>query len=412
MTTASIISIGNELLSGRTIDTNAAWLSTELLALDIQTASVYIIPDRIDPILRSLRLAAEDADVILITGGLGPTRDDITRDVLAKYLDSELRLRPDLLEQIRKYFADRNRPMAETNQIQAMLPAAATAMPNTRGTAPGIAARHNNKLIFAMPGVPHEMKKMFADSVAPRLRELTPNRAIVIKKLQVYGTGESNIAQTLGPLMDRDRNPLINSTASGGVITLHIIATAPEKDRARQLAARDESTLREKLGPVIFAEGDRTLAETTGRILARAGKTLTVAESCTGGLIAKLFTDAPGASDFFSQSWVTYSDHAKTAQLAVPPNLLHEHGAVSAPVARAMAAGARRNARADYAIAVTGIAGPTGATEQKPLGLVFIAVATPDDCTVSRNIFPQPRSAVRLRAALTAINMLRLQLNH
>jgi len=300
--------------------------------------------------------------------------------------------------------------MVERNKIQAFLPTGAVALPNNRGTAPGIRAESNGKLFFAMPGVPPEMKQMFAESVLPELRRLAGGQAVAIRKLCCFGTGESTIAQKLGPIMKRGRNPLINCTTHYGVITLHVVATAKDVESAERMAMKDEESLRQTLGEVIYGTGEQTLAQAVGERLGRLGKSVAVAESCTGGLLAKLITDVPGASEYFSRGWVTYSNEAKTSELGVPAELIERHGAVSEHVSQAMARGARKRARTDFAVGITGIAGPGGGTEQKPTGLVYISVDSDGGCDTKRCIFTHERRFVRVRSAQTALNMLRLRL--
>ena len=409
MRKASIISIGNELLSGQTVDTNAAYLSQRLLSIGVPVVSSYTIGDDTDSVVRSFNLASSDADIILATGGLGPTDDDLTRQALAKLLGSELKLQDELLQTIQDFFTSRNRQMASKNKIQAYIPAGARALANNIGTAPGIRAEVEGKLIFALPGVPSEMKQMFEESVLAELQRFAGKQAVVIRKLRCFGTGESNIAELLGNLCRRGRNPRIDFTASRGVITLHIIATAEDKSQAQKKAEKDEKLLTDKLGEIIYGTGDQTLAEVVGQKLAQQKKTIAVAESCTGGYLAKLLTDIPGASRYFTHGWITYSNSAKTSELGVPAHLIEEHGAVSEQVAQAMARGAKKRAGTDFAIGLTGIAGPTGASKQKPIGLVYISVDFDSGCETKRFIFHHDRDSIRLRAAQTALNMLRLK---
>lgn len=411
MRRASIVSIGNEILAGQTVDTNAAYLSAQLLSIGVPVVSSYAVSDEIEQIVRRLELASFDAEVILLTGGLGPTDDDLTRQALAKFLGVELQLHDELLQKMREYFARRNFQMVPKNEIQAYLPAETKALPNNRGTAPGIRAESNGRLYFAMPGVPPEMKQMFAESVLPELRPFASGQAMVIRKLRCFGAGESTIAQQLGTLMKRGRNPLINCTVHYGVITLHVVATAENAETAERMALKDEEALRRILGELVYGTADQSLAEIVGQRLTRKGKSLAVAESCTGGLLSKLITDIPGASAYFTRGWITYSDDAKSGELGVSAGLIERHGAVSEPVAREMARGARRRARTDFAIGITGIAGPGGATEQKPAGLVYISVDSDQGCDAKRCIFTHDRRFVRLRSAQTALNMLRLKLN-
>jgi nicotinamide-nucleotide amidase len=266
-------------------------------------------------------------------------------------------------------------------------------------------------LLVALPGVPSEMKQMFEESVLPELRRFAGTQAVVVRKLRCFGTGESNIAELLGPLMQRGRNPLVNCTAKHGVITLTINATAEDKDTACQMAEKDVKSLRNNLGELVYGTEEQTLAEVVGEKLAQQKRTIAVAESCTGGCLAKLLTDTPGASRYFTHGWVTYSNGAKTSELGVGADLIEKYGAVSEQVACAMAQGARKKAGTDFAIGITGIAGPGGATEQKPVGLVYISVDFDDECETKRCLFSRDRAFIRLRAAQTALNMLRLKLD-
>jgi len=409
MRKASIVSIGNEVLSGQTIDTNAAYLGQRLLSIGIPVVSSYTIGDEIDSILRSFGFASSDAEVIIATGGLGPTDDDLTRQALAKFLGAELQLQDELLWAIQEFFTRRNRQMPSKNKIQAYIPAGAKALTNNLGTAPGIRGELAGKLLFALPGVPSEMKQMFEESVLPELQGFASGQVVVIRKLRCFGTGESNVAELIGPLMQRGRNPLINCTASCGVITLTITATAKDMNKAKQMVEKDEKSLRKKLGELIYGTDEQTLAEVVGERLARQKKTISVAESCTGGYLAKLITDIPGASRYFTQGWITYSNSAKISELGVPADLIEEHGAVSEQVARAMAQGARKRAGTAFAIGVTGIAGPSGATEQKGVGLVYIGVDSDCGCESKGFVFSHNRDSIRHRAAQTALNMLRLK---
>jgi len=409
MKKASIITIGNEILAGKTVDTNAAHLAIELQNIGIPVVGTYTVADEIGHIVQKLGMAADDADVIVATGGLGPTDDDLTRQAFAEFLGVELQFNQELLEKIQRLFARRNLQMPEKNRIQAYIPAGAKALENI-GTAPGIMAEHKGKLFIALPGVPMEMERMFA-AVLPELKKFAGSQAVAVRRLRCFGAGESSIAEMLGDMMQRGRNPLINCTASEGIITLHIIATADDYNLAQQMVEEDESQLRELLGELIYGVEEQSLAEVVGEKLARQGKKIAVAESCTGGWLAKLITDIPGASRYFTYGWITYSNDAKITELGVPGDLIEKYGAVSGQVAQAMAQGARSKARTDFAIGITGIAGPTGGSEQKPAGLVYISVDSDNGCVTERCLFIQKREFTRLRAAQTALNMLRLELN-
>ena len=410
MKTASIISIGNELLSGQTLDTNAKYLTSQLLSLSIPTVSIYTAADSLDKIIRTLSLAAEDADIIIVTGGLGPTDDDLTRYGLAKFLKTELLLQQDLLDKIQAYFTSRGLEMTENNKRQACIPKNSAALLNNLGTAPGILVHHNEKIIASLPGVPSEMKQMFQDCVAPILKEFSKEQTILIKKLNCFGAGESRIAQALGSLLGRDRNPLINITVHFGRITLTINATADNQNDAQKLLDADVKQICNKLGTLVFSEDDTTLSQTMGRLLTQQNKTLATAESCTAGLLGKLITDSAGSSTYFKQGWITYSNESKTQLLNVPAELIEKHGSVSRQVAEAMAVNARKIAEVDYAIAITGIAGPTGGTADKPVGLVYISLASANEAITEKFVFSHDRSFIRARSAQTALNILRLKL--
>lgn len=410
MKKASIVSVGNEILAGQIIDTNVAYLSEKLLSIGIPTVSCYTIGDEIEVIVRALLQGADDADIVLVTGGLGPTDDDLTRQGLAKFLRAELQLQDGLLSKIESFFAERNVRMPEKNKVEAYIPAGARALDNRLGTASGIIAEHKSKLFVAMPGVPSEMKRMFEDSVFSELGKLASGQVVVVRKLKCFGTGESSIAQMLGDLMSRSRNPLINCTVKCGVITLHIVATAKDRAEAQEMIAKDEKLLRDILGQLVYGTDEQTLAEVVGQELARQNKTVAVAESCTGGLIGKLITDIAGASGYFSRGWIAYSNLAKVEELGVSADLLEKYGAVSEQVASAMAKSARRKAKSDFAIGVTGIAGPTGGSVEKPVGLVYIAVDSEAGCQAERFVFSHNREFIRLRAAQAALDMLRLRM--
>ncbi len=408
---AALVSIGNELLSGKTVDTNAAYIAGRLRTISLPVVSVHSVPDEQPAIERALALAAGEADVVIATGGLGPTDDDLTRQAFAGFLGVELVLRPELLERIKQFFDRRGIEMPARNSIQACIPRGADPIENERGTAPGIRARKDGTWLFALPGVPLEMRHMLDTQVLPELRPFVGGQALAVRRLKCFGAGESTIAEMIGAAMQRGRNPLVNCTVHNGIITLEVVATASDQGQARKMAEQAEHALRAALGKLVYGRDDQTLAEVVGEGLARTGQTLAVAESCTGGLLAELITDIPGSSRYFTYGWVTYSNEAKCRELGVPREMIDRYGAVSEPVARAMAQGARRNAGTDYAIAITGIAGPTGGSEQKPVGLVYISIDSRDGTDTSRHVFSFDRSSVRLRAAQTALNTLRLKLD-
>jgi len=413
MKSASIISIGNELIHGQGIDTNSQYLAEKLFSMGVEIKAMYSVGDEVDSIVRILNNAVNNSELIFMTGGLGPTDDDVTRHALTAGLGVDLEFHQELLNQINEYFTRRNLTVPRRNKIQAYIPKGSRAIKNVVGTAPGIIGEFDGKLVFSMPGVPAEMHRMFEESVLPEIRrniEAAERTVIVVRKLKCFGVGESTIAEKLGDMMRRGRNPEINSTAGGGVITLHIIAKAKTEDEAHGMALDDENRLKDILKEIVYGSGDETLAETIGLQLRKRGKTLAVAESCTGGALAESITNAPGSSDYFTYGWVTYSNEAKIKELAVEAELIQKEGAVSEKVALAMAAGAKKKSGAAYSIAITGIAGPAGGSEQKPVGLVYICINGEKHSDLQRFVFPLGRLPMRRRTVNTALNMLRMQL--
>jgi nicotinamide-nucleotide amidase len=408
---AAIISVGNELLNGHTVNTNSNWLCGRLLSISVPVVYCCAVGDTIGEIKNTIEYVSGKADIILITGGLGPTDDDLTRQAIAQFLGVKLEYHCEIDEKIKKFFAVRKYRMVEKNKIQAYLPAGTSEIENELGTAPGIFYQGNKKIIAAFPGVPSEMKQMFDKSILPRLKKFSQGDVIIVRKVRCIGTGESAIAEMLGDLMNRDRNPLINCTVDCGIITLHIIARAKDKRSAEIMAAKDIERLRGILGEFIYGLDEQSLAEVVGRKLLEEKKTLATAESCTGGLIAKMITDVSGSSGYFTHGWITYSNEAKISEIGVDKELIEKYGAVSSEVAKAMAAGARKKAHSDYAIAVTGIAGPQGGNEKKPVGLVYISIASDKGVDTEKFLFgPRNRDFIRLRTCQNALNLLRLKL--
>lgn len=423
---AAILSIGDELTSGATRDANAGWLAEQLAAIGITVSEIRIVPDDRPMIAGTIRELAQGNDVLVMTGGLGPTADDLTRLALGDVIDpgAALVVDPIGIAHVESWFATRGRPMPEINRVQALRPASARLLPNAHGTAPGLAANMGACELFVLPGVPREMRPMFEESVRPRLVEAADGHALIRRSVHVFGLGESSAAELLGELLARDREPKVGTTASEGIVSARIYARG---ERGEMIVAA-EATLRaveKRLHPFVFGRDGMTLAEAAGEALLARGERVVTAESCTGGLIGALLTERSGSSAYYAGGWITYSNAMKTARLGVPEALLAAHGAVSAPVAEAMARGALLRSEAHHALAVTGIAGPTGGDERKPVGTVFIARAS--RMTIGREeasntfigdvevdvrhfIFGGDRDGVRLRAAGAALQMLRWHL--
>lgn len=414
---AHLISIGNELTGGQTVDTNSPWLAHQLAAIGIRCTRHVTISDELEPITRALRESAGEADVIIVTGGLGPTPDDLTRDALAAAMGVELELHAESLALIDAFFRRRNRTMHPANRQQAMFPKGAEVIENAQGTAPGMFALLGRAQVFCLPGVPYEMKAMWEAGIRPRLTAGRTGGLVQERILRTYGMSESEVGQRIGDLMRRDRNPTVGTSANELIISIRVVAEAASAEACSAMIDADMAEVRTRLGDVVYGEGDETLATAVGRMLIARGLTISTAESCTGGMIAKRLTDIPGSSAYFRQGFVTYSNESKTALLGVPAELIAAKGAVSREVAEAMAANCRERAKTDFALAVTGIAGPTGGTAEKPVGLVFVALAgaratsaVGSSCIVKELRMGENlrREQVRDRSAKAAVNMVRV----
>lgn len=410
---ATIVSVGTELTSGQCVDTNAAWLSAELTRAGVVVVRHVTTGDDVGRLAAALREALDEVDVVIATGGLGPTADDLTREAIATALEAPLEENAGALGQLRAMFERLQRPFLESNKVQALIPRGCAVIANPRGTAPGIAYSRSGKRLFALPGVPAEMKTMFEAAVIPAIRATTQGGAILWKRLQCFGIGEARLGEVLADLMSRGRNPLVGTTASGGVISVRVQAHGKDEDEARRLAETDAAEVRRRLGRAVFAEEDATLAQAVAELLLQQGKTVATAESCTGGLLAKQLTDVPGSSAYFLRGYIAYSNEAKSALLEVSPELILAEGAVSDRVARAMACGCKKAAGTDFALATTGIAGPGGGDPAvKPVGLVYVALAGAEGVEVKRLLLGEhlARTEIRDRASKSALYLLRLQL--
>jgi nicotinamide-nucleotide amidase len=406
---AIILSIGDELVLGQTMDTNSAWLSAQLAAIGCTVVAHATVGDDQRAIEEAIRQSAPRCDVLLISGGLGPTEDDLTRQALTAVMGQALELNELWLAELERFFAARSRPMPHANRIQAMIPRGAKMIFNTAGTAAGIDAilPQTKCRVFVMPGVPKEMKIMFARDVLPHLREASRGAVILSRTLHTFGLGESAIAEKLGDLMRRDRNPSVGTTVSSGIVSLRINARFASEAEARHKLAEIEQSGRAALGSLVYGQDDEQLQEVVGQMLKTRGETVSNAESCTGGLLGKMLTDVPGSSAYYAYGWITYANQAKEQLLGVPAELLARHGAVSEPVVLAMAGGARARANSTYALAISGIAGPDGGTPAKPVGTVCIALAHPAGAAARTFLFPGDREFIRDRSARMALTLLR-----
>jgi nicotinamide-nucleotide amidase len=408
---AAIIAIGDELVGAEKTDLNSDWLVKTLAGRAIVCRERRIVPDDRSMIAEAIRELTPQCDILITTGGLGPTPDDLTRYGLGDVVSPGRDLISDEAanRRLERWFAKRVGSMPESNRLQALRPEPCSWLANPRGTALGLAARIGECRVYCLPGPPHEMQGMFCDEVLPQLAA-HGGRVLRAELVHAFGIAEADAAERLGEILARDADPQVGITVSGSIVSARLRATGPPEE-ADRLIETASSAIEERWQPWAYGRGETTLAEAMGAELLRAGRTLATAESCTGGLLGKFIVDVAGSSAYYRGGWVTYTDALKTACLGVPAELIADHGAVSEPVARVMAEGARTAAGANEALAITGIAGPEGGSDLKPVGTVFIAQASEGGpTTVRRFRFPGERQTVRERAARTALQMVRLSL--
>ena len=407
---AELISIGDELLIGQTINTNASWLGQLFSANGIAVHRVISISDSKQEIMSAVREAMDHADLVVITGGLGPTKDDITKHTLCEFFNTRLVIHIPTLRKIEEFFMRRNRPMLESNIRQAELPEQCTILENNYGTAAGMLFEYEGKLVVSLPGVPYEMKGIVTEQLLPLLSKRYSLKSIYHKTLLTQGIGESFLAERLADWENRVRSEGFGLAylPSPGMVKLRITSQNGEQDEPRILGYFSE--LKEALPQYVYGEGEVTLSEVIGKLLKSSSMSLGTVESCTGGSLAQEIVSVSGASDYFQGSLITYSNALKTELAGVLPASLSDHGAVSAVVAEEMAAGGREKLGVDICVATTGIAGPTGGSEEKPVGTVYIAVSTKER-TVSRcfSFGDQRERNIRV-TVLTALNLLRCEL--
>lgn len=408
---AELISTGTELLLGQIRNSNAQYLAVRLAELGINVFFQTTVGDNPIRMEQVFRQALYRSDIIITTGGLGPTMGDITKMVSACVFGRPLVLHEQSWAQIRVYFEQRGLYISDNNIRQAMMPQGAIVLPNSRGTAPGVILEKGGKLIINLPGPPHEMQGMFEDEVVPYLvNRFKLHRMIRSRVLHCIGIGEATLDEEIKELLKQQDNPTIALLASDGEIHVRITACSSGMDTADELLDTVEHKIRLKLGDYIYGVNDDTLAKVIGDLLSASNYTIACAESCTGGMLSSYLTDVPGSSRYFMQGIVSYSNEAKVQQLGVNNATIQQFGAVSEQTVREMAEGMRKIATTDFAIATTGIAGPGGATEDKPAGLVFIGLATPERLIVRQFLFQGERDFIRKRTVKAALEMLRRSL--
>ncbi|MGI6199146.1 MAG: competence/damage-inducible protein A [Christensenellales bacterium] len=405
---AEILGVGTELLMGQIANTDAQYLSKQMANLGINVYYHSVVGDNPARMRETFQRAWDRSDLVIATGGLGPTQDDITKEIIAQCLGREMVLDEPSKAQLEAYFKD-GRVMTPNNLRQAYFPEGGRILPNRRGTAPGCILEQEGKAVVILPGPPFELTDMFEQQVLPYLQARSGER-IASKFLRIYGAGESQVSYELRDLIDSQTNPTLATYVGFGEVMLRITAKVKLGEDPEPLIAPIEAIVRERFGEKIYGTGDAPLHEVVARMLMDQGKTLSLAESCTGGMIAQQLVEIPGVSSVLMEGVVCYSNQAKVRRLGVRESTLAAHGAVSEQTAREMAQGSRRVAGTDYALAVTGIAGPDGGTAEKPVGLVYVALDSARGCEVVRLHLNGDRQRIRMRTALSALDLLRKEL--
>ena len=409
---AEVITIGDELLYGQTLDTNTQWMGQELNRVGIKIGRKMAIGDRREDIVSALDEAQRRADIILITGGLGPTKDDITKTTLAEYFDSPITLHPQALADLKALFAQRNYPLTALNEQQAALPEKCEMVPNPMGTAPGMWFEQDGKVFVSMPGVPYEMRAMMTATVLPRLQETFALPVIFHQMIQTVGIGESWLSETIADWESAlPEHIRLAYLPSFGKVKLRLTATGDNLLDLENAVADQVRTVELLIEKYVFGYGDISLEEAIGRDLLSAGKTLALAESCTGGFVAHRITSVPGSSRYFRGGLIPYDNALKIDPLGVEEATLRQHGAVSEATVRAMAENIRKLLGADVGLATSGIAGPGGGTPEKPVGTIWIALADASTTVAKKLTLGNDRLVNIERTNVAVLNLLRQHLN-
>ena len=406
-----IITIGDEILIGQIVDTNSAWMARELNNAGIKVKQISSVSDDKAHIMKALDDARTRADIILITGGLGPTKDDITKVTLCEYFSTQLVRNMDVFYDVKNIFESRGLPYTELNQRQSDVPANCTVIPNTKGTAPGMWFEEYGKVFVSMPGVPYEMMAMMSNFVIPKIKEKYKTPFILHKTILVQGIGESFLSEKIADWEDSlPQGFKLAYLPSTGMVRLRITSMGDDKAKLEQQTEELVEKLRPIISQYIYGYNDETMEQIVGRLLKEKGKKLSTAESCTGGYIAHRITSVPGSSAYFEGSLITYSYEIKENILGVNKAILEQYGAVSEQVVLAMAEAARMQFKTDYSIAASGIAGPDGGTTEKPVGTVWIAISTPHGTMAKKFLFGNDRERNIIRTSITALNLLRQEI--
>jgi nicotinamide-nucleotide amidase len=408
---AAIITIGDELLIGQTVNTNAAWMGAELSKAGFDIYRITSIHDRRDDIIYALNEAAGKTNVVLITGGLGPTSDDITKQTLCEFFNTKMVMNTEVLHMIEGMLKLRNFPMNENNHRQAEVPESCKVLSNATGTAPGMWFEKDGTIYISMPGVPFEMKHIMQEHVLPELNKRFTSQFIIHRNIMTYGTSEAKLAEILaGFEADMPHTVKLAYLPAWGIIKLRLTVAGSEKKVIDEMLKEQVNKLYNIIPEFIYGENEETLEMVIGRLLKEKSKTLCTVESCTGGEIAHMITSVPGSSAYYKGSVIAYSNSVKTQLLGINEDIIVQHGAVSEETVREMAISARRILNTDYAVATSGIAGPDGGTEIKPVGTLWIAVNSENGTVTEKRVMGNDRISNIKRFSLAALSLLRKQI--
>ncbi len=410
MLSAEIIAIGSELLTPEKTDTNGLWLTGKLNEIGIEVKLKTIVGDDSRRLEETIKDAVKRSDVVITTGGLGPTEDDITRTISAKAIGRELVFHEDIVENLRVRFRAWGREMPEINKRQAYVIEGAEILPNPNGSAVGMSVKIGEKFLIILPGPPRENQPMFNNFVFQKLKEKAGEIVFRKRILKVSGLGESAIDEAIAPIYSAYTNVSTSILFNKSEVEVHLTAQGENEQQADALNEEIAAKIVESLGIAVFSTSGEEMEEVIGKLLSKRGETLSVAESCTGGLISQRLTDISGSSRYFIEGVIAYANEAKINALNVSPEIIAQHGAVSAETAEAMAKGMRERAKTDYAISITGIAGPTGGTEEKPVGTVFIGYSDENLTKSFKIVLPGDRYLIRWRSSQAALDYLRRQI--
>jgi nicotinamide-nucleotide amidase len=408
---AEIISVGTELLLGEIVNTDAQFISEKLSQIGVSVYRQTVVGDNAERLENAVMSALKRSDIVITSGGLGPTQDDITKEILCKCMGERLVLHRESLVAMRAYFEHIKRPMVRLNEKQAYMPENGIVLPNNNGTAPGAVIEKKGKTVIMLPGPPNELKPMFEESVIPYLKSKS-EYVFVSRVLQIFGIGESAVAEKLDNMLKNYTNPTVAPYAKTAGVRLRITAKCKSEDEGQALIEPVEAEIRALLGDAVFGEGDAEINEVVSDMLRKRKMTISAAESCTGGMFAKLITDLPGSSDILNESIVTYSNDAKMKYLGVKKETLDAHGAVSRETAYEMAEGICRQSGADVGVGITGIAGPGGGTAQKPVGLVYAGICIGGKTEVLELHLNGTRDKIRYSVCVNVFDAIRRKILH